>query len=71
MKYSAPCAHGEIEGSVSLEQAAEFSGIDAKRLRGRVYRNSVRLNDPIGCPVCGRVMLWSVTAAQRSDANLK
>ena len=55
-----PCRHGHVEGSVSLEEAARLCGLEAKRLLGRIWRDSVRLGDPIGCPQCGDVYVNSL-----------
>jgi hypothetical protein len=42
-----------------MAEAAELLGCDLKRLRGWVWRNSVRLDDPIGCCVRDEVYGWS------------
>ena len=46
------------DGLISIEEAAEYCGLDVKRLRGRIFRNSVRLGDPIGNAT--HVYRWSL-----------
>jgi hypothetical protein len=62
----------EVEGSSVLDrglmpmaEAAELLGCDLKRLRGWVWRNSVALDDPIGCLVRDEVYGWSCRAIPR------
>jgi hypothetical protein len=70
----------EVEGSSVLDrglmpmaEAAELLGCDLKRLRGWVWRNSVALDDPIGCLTRDEVYGWSCRSipkrlADHSDA---
>lgn len=43
---------------ITIEEAAALCGLDVKRLRGRIFRNSVRFNDPIGNAT--HVYRWSL-----------
>ena len=45
---------------IPIEEAAALCGLDVKRLRGRIFRNSVRFNDPIGSLELGLVYRWSL-----------
>ena len=58
---------------ITIEEGAALCGLDVKRLRGRIFRNSVRLGDPIGNAT--HVYRWSLpkrttdaTSEQRSVA---
>jgi hypothetical protein len=55
-----PCTHGQVEGSVPLEEGARICGLEPKRLLGRIWRNLVKYDDPIGCPICGDVYVESL-----------
>ena len=46
---------------IPIEEAAALCGLDVKRLRGRIFRNSVRFNDPIGNAT--HVYRWSLPQA--------
>jgi hypothetical protein len=66
----------EVEGSSVLDrglmpmaEAAELLGCDLKRLRGWVWRNSVALDDPIGCLVRDEVYGWSCRAIPKRLAE--
>ena len=52
---------------IPIEEASELCGVDVKRLRGRIFRNSVRHNDPIGSLEIGLVYRWSLP--KRADAT--
>lgn len=56
------CLHGQVEGTIPIRECA-----DPKRVWGKVYRNAVRHDDPIGCPVCGMTYVWSLRTAARAD----
>lgn len=47
-------------GLVPIEEAARNLGIDVKRLRGYVHRDSVRLGDPVGSLETDQVYGWSL-----------
>jgi hypothetical protein len=53
-----------------MAEAAELLGCDLKRLRGWVWRNSVALDDPIGCLQRDEVYGWSCRAIPRRLADL-
>jgi hypothetical protein len=55
-----PCTHGQVEGSVPLAEGARICGLEPKRLLGRIWRNSVKYDDPRGCPICGDVYVESL-----------
>jgi hypothetical protein len=66
----------EVEGSSVLDrglmpmaEAAELLGCDLKRLRGWVWRNSVALDDPIGCLIRDEVYGWSCRAIPKRLAE--
>jgi hypothetical protein len=66
----------EVEGSSVLDrglmpmaEAAELLGCDLKRLRGWVWRNSVALDDPIGCLIRDEVYGWSCRAIPKRLAD--
>jgi hypothetical protein len=46
-------------GLMPMAEAAAGLGCDLKRLRGWVWRNSVAMDDPIGCLVRDEVYGWS------------
>jgi hypothetical protein len=53
-----------------MAEAAELLGCDLKRLRGWVWRNSVALDDPIGCLKRDEVYGWSCRSIPRRLADL-
>ena len=60
------CKHGDEPGTVSLDEAVRITGLDRKRLAGRIWRDSIRHDDPRGCKVCGRVYVDSLRAVRGS-----
>jgi hypothetical protein len=52
-----------------MAEAAAGLGCDLKRLRGWVWRNSVALDDPIGCCVRDEVYGWSCRAIPKRLAE--
>jgi hypothetical protein len=56
-------------GLMPMSEAAELLGCDLKRLRGWVWRNSVSLDDPIGCLKRDEVYGWSCRAIPRRLAD--
>lgn len=66
---AAKCLHGDVPGTTTLERAAALIGIEPKRLRGRIWRNSVMQDDPRGCPHCGMVYVDSLRAGERGSVT--
>jgi hypothetical protein len=56
-----PCTHGQVEGSVPLEEGARICGLEPKRLLGRIWRNLVKYDD------AGMVGRFNATARAIED----
>jgi hypothetical protein len=52
---------------MTIEEAAAELGIEPKRLRGYIFRNSVRLGDPIGDEF--EVYRWSLESLRKRLAE--
>ena len=56
-------------GLVSIEEAARNLGMDVKRLRGYVHRDSVHHGDPIGSLETDQVYGWSLRHLAASSTS--